>query len=77
MVYSRGNAPPINYINAKRAANGISPNGFYTIDGDQVSIEVSLSRDKKLLAKVRVVGTRQDVVQKLIQEILRALPFAS
>ena len=74
IVYARGAAAPINYINAKNAANGISPNGFYTVNGDQVTIEVSLVRDKKLLAKVKVTGTRADVMDKLVQEILRALP---
>ncbi|HTK38529.1 MAG TPA: caspase family protein, partial [Pyrinomonadaceae bacterium] len=74
IVYARGTAAPINYINAKKAANGITPNGFYTVSGDQVTIEVSLSRDKKLLAKVKVTGTRADVINKLVQEILRVLP---
>jgi len=72
--YARGTAAPINYINAKKAANGISPNGFYTVNGDQVTIEVSLSRDKKLLAKVKATGTRADVINKLVREILRVLP---
>ena len=74
VVYARGSAAPINYINAKKAVNGISPNGFYTVSGDQVTIEVSLVRDKKLLAKVKVTGTRADVINKLVQEILRVLP---
>lgn len=76
IIYARGTAAPINYINAKKAANGITPNGFYTVNGDQVTIEVSLSRDKRLLAKVKVTGTRGDVIDKLVKEILRVLPTA-
>jgi len=74
LVYARGKAAPINYIKASKAANGISPRGFYTITGNQITVEVSLIRDKKALTKIKVVGTREEIIEKLIGEMLRVLP---
>jgi hypothetical protein len=77
LVYARGNLAPINYIDASRAANGISPNGFYTIKGDEVTVEVSLVRDKKALAKIKIVGTRQNIVDKVVLTIIQSLSVGS
>jgi hypothetical protein len=74
LVYARGKRNAINYINAKNATNGISPNGFYTISGDQITVVVSLVQYKKTFATVTAVGTREDVIEKLIKEIVKALP---
>jgi|GEM_PF-1021532 len=77
IVITRGRAASINYINAETAMNGFSPRGDYTVNGDQITIEVSLIRNEIELAKVKVTGSRNDVIKNLIQEILKALPSGS
>ncbi|MBV9242409.1 MAG: hypothetical protein JO314_10410 [Acidobacteria bacterium] len=68
----RGNLAPINYIRASSAANGLSPRGFYTISGDTISVEISLIRDENEIAHIKVVGTRDDIIDKIVAEITRS-----
>lgn len=70
----RGQAAAINYVKAANAANGLCPRGSYVINGDQITIEVSLIRvrDEAEVAKVMVRGTGEDVIEKLVMEIARA-----
>ncbi len=73
LVSSRGEASALNYIKATKAANGLSPRGFYTVNADgTITAEVSLIQDKKVIAKVKVTAKREEIVEVLIKEIVKA-----
>lgn len=72
---SRGEGAAVNYIKATNAANGLSPRGFYTVNADgTITIDVSLVRDEEELTKIKVTAGREEVVEKLLREILKVAP---
>ncbi len=73
LVSSRGEGGALNYIKATKAANGLSPRGFYTVNADgTITAEVSLVQDKKVLGKVKVTGKKEEIIGILITEIIKA-----
>jgi WD40 repeat protein len=73
MVVVRGQGPAVNYIRATTATNGLTPRGSYSVDGNNITIEMSLIRDENEVAHVKVTGTRDDVIGKLLEQILNAI----
>jgi len=73
LVNVRGQGAAINYVDTTNA-NGVRPNGSYTVNGDQITIVVTLIKDKKPFAEVTAAGTRDNVIENLVREILKALP---
>ncbi len=67
---ARGTAAPINY--ATIAANGLSPRGIYTVSGDNISVEISLIRDEVEVAHLKITGTREDIVAKVLAELIKS-----
>ncbi len=73
LVSARGENSALNYIKATKAANGLSPRGFYTVNADgTITAEVSLVQDKKVLGKVKVTGKKEEIIGILITEIIKA-----
>jgi len=72
LILTRGQTAEINYVNVANAANGLSPRGSYTINGDIVTIELSLIRDEEEVVKIKVSGTRAEIVDKLARELVAA-----
>jgi Caspase domain len=73
IVSNRGETTALNYIKATNAANGLSPRGFYTVNSDgTITVEVFLIRDEEEIAKVKVIGKKDEVIDDLIREIVRA-----
>ena len=73
LVNVRGQGAAINYVDTTNA-NGVRPNGSYTVNGDQITIVVTLIKDNKPFAEVTAAGTRDNVIENLVREILKALP---
>lgn len=72
-VTTRGAGAAINYVKATNAANGLSPRGSYTISSDgKITVEIALVRDEEEIAKVRVEGTRENIIGKLVQAVTSA-----
>ncbi len=70
----RGEGAAVNYIKATTATNGLSPRGFYTFNTDEtITIDVSLIRDEEEIAKVKVTATKVEIIEKLLQEIIKAV----
>lgn len=69
----RGDSGAINYVNASRAANGLTPRGEYVIDGDIITVDVSLIRDEVEIATLRVSGPREEIAAKLLTAMIEAL----
>jgi WD40 repeat protein/uncharacterized caspase-like protein len=72
LIVSRGPAAQINYVNAATAVNGLSPRGSYTVNGDMVTIELSLISDEKEIARVKVTATRAQIIGELVRKIIAA-----
>jgi WD40 repeat protein len=72
VILTRGQAAAINYVNAANAANGLSPRGSYTINGDVITIELSLIRDEEEVVRIKVSGNRLEIVDKLAQALIAA-----
>lgn len=72
LVNVRGKGAAINYVDTTNA-NGVRPNGSYTVNGDQITIIVTLIKDNKPFAEVKAVGTRDNVIENLVQEMLKTL----
>lgn len=71
-ISNRREISTINYSKATSAANGISPRGVYVVNADNtISVEVSLIREEEEIQRIRVLGTREDVIEKLLQEIIK------
>lgn len=69
---ARGEGAAVNYIKATNAANGLSPRGFYTVNADgTITIDVSLVRDEEELSKVKVTGSKEEIIEKLLREIVK------
>jgi len=74
----RGESAAINYIKATTAANGLSPRGFYALNADgTVTIDVSLIRDEEEIAKLKVTAAKEEIIEKLLQEIIKAVQIKS
>ena len=61
------------FSNTEDYPGGIKPLGRYTVEGDSVTVEVRLQRDKTVVFSGRVVGTRNDIAVKLMEAIKSAL----
>ena len=72
-VYTRGGAA-INYIRAANAANGFAPRGEYSVNGNVVTVDVSLirARDEAEVAKFTVTGSPEDIADRLVAAIANA-----
>lgn len=71
---ARGEVAAVNYIKATTAANGLSPRGFYTVNADgTITIDVSLVRDEEELSKVKVTAGKDEIIEKLLHEIVKAV----
>lgn len=69
---ARGEGTAVNYIKATSAANGLSPRGFYAVNPDgTITIDVSLVRDEEELTKVKVTGNKEEIIEKLLREIVK------
>lgn len=70
----RGEGAAVNYIKATTATNGLSPRGFYALNADgTITIDVSLVRDEEEIAKVKVTTAKEEIIEKLLQEIIKAV----
>jgi uncharacterized caspase-like protein len=74
----RGEGAAVNYIKATTATNGLSPRGFYALNADgTITIDVSLIRDEEEIAKVKVTAAKEEIIEKLLQEIIKAVQIKS
>jgi hypothetical protein len=72
IVQSRGNPVTINFIKATKATNGLSPRGAYTINPDgTITAEIALIMDEKEIEKVIVTAKEEEIIEKLLAEIVR------
>ncbi|HTH51865.1 MAG TPA: caspase family protein [Pyrinomonadaceae bacterium] len=72
-VSTKGQASSINYISASSAVKGISPRGLYTVSGDDITANVSLIRDNKVIGQLTVTAKRDDIADRLVEAILNSL----
>jgi len=42
-----------------------------------MTIDVSLIRDEEVIAKVKVTATKEEIIEKLLQEIIKAAQIKS
>ena len=75
LVSQRGAGAAINYVDATNGG-GITPNGSYTVNGDRIKIVVTLIKNNKPFAEVTASGTRENVIENLVQEMLKTLSAA-
>lgn len=68
----RGDRPPINYVRAVSAANGLSPRGSYEVEGSTVRVEIDLIRDEKEFARIGLTAETEEVIDRILEEIVKA-----
>jgi hypothetical protein len=70
---SKGASSAINYITAAKATGGVSPRGLYTINGDSITVNLSLIKNETRFATLTVTAKRDEIADKLVEAILASL----
>ena len=77
LIVARGESQPFSYVRSNKVPNGLSPRGIYSINGDQITVELSLIRNsKEVVGKAKIVGNRSNIVEKMMIEIAKIAALA-
>ncbi len=65
------------FLDEEEFPGGIRPSGLYTVEGQQVKVKLSLSRDGKKISQFEIEGSLQDInalVDKIVAAMTKAIP---